>query len=113
MIQKSKSENKTYEYVDYTKKHYNNRLDKMLNSARTFEKDSEYNKNLYESNNRLAIYEEANKLKSMSLEEQLVRYSTEERLEIRSQLNMQIDKDMNLEIEAKNEFEMIFSVPNA
>lgn len=113
MVQKSKSENKAYEYVDYTKKHYNNRLDKMLNSARTFEKDSEYNKNLYESNNRLAIYEEANKLKSMSLEEQLVRYSTEERLEIRSQLNMQRDKDMNLEIEAKNEFEMIFNGPNA
>lgn len=101
---RSKAENTKYEYVDYTKKHYNNKLDQMLNSVRTFENNSEYNKTLYEVNDKIAAYEEYDKVKFKPRYEIIKEYMEAQK---------HIDKEINLEIKAKQEFELVFYGPNA
>lgn len=101
---RSKAENAKYEYVDYTKKHYNNKLDQMLNSVRTFENNSEYNKTLYEVNDKIAAYEEYDKVKFKPRYEIIKEYMEAQK---------HIDKELSLELQAKQEFELVFYGPNA
>lgn len=101
---RSKSENTKYEYVDYTKKHYNNKLDQMLNSVRTFENNSEYNKTLYEVNDKIAAYEEYDKVKFKPRYEIIKEYMEAQKHK---------DKELSLELQAKQEFELVFYGPNA
>lgn len=101
---RSKAENAKYEYVDYTKKHYNNKLDQMLNSVRTFENNSEYNKTLYEVNDKIAAYEEYDKVKFKPRYEIIKEYMEAQKHR---------DKELSLELQAKQEFELVFYGPNA
>lgn len=101
---RSKAENTKYEYVDYTKKHYNNKLDQMLNSVRTFENNSEYNKTLYEVNDKIAAYEEYDKVKFKPRYEIIKEYMEAQKHK---------DKELSLELQAKQEFELVFYGPNA
>lgn len=101
---RSKAENAKYEYVDYTKKHYNNKLDQMLNSVRTFENNSDYNKTLYEVNERLTAYEEYNNVKFKPRYEIIKEYMEAQKHR---------DKELSLELQAKQEFELVFYGPNA
>ena len=101
---RSKAENTKYEYVDYTKKHYNNKLDQMLNSVRTFENNSEYNKTLYEVNDKIAAYEEYDKVKFKPRYEIIKEYMEAQKHR---------DKELSLELQAKQEFELVFYGPNA
>lgn len=101
---RSKAENAKYEYVDYTKKHYNNKLDQMLNSVRTFENNSEYNKTLYGVNDKIAAYEEYDKVKFKPRYEIIKEYMEAQK---------HIDKELSLELQAKQEFELVFYGPNA
>lgn len=101
---RNKAENTKYEYVDYTKKHYNNKLDQMLNSVRTFENNSEYNKTLYEVNDKIAAYEEYDKVKFKPRYEIIKEYMEAQKHR---------DKELSLELQAKQEFELVFYGPNA
>ena len=101
---RSKAENTKYEYVDYTKKHYNNKLDQMLNSAKTFENNSDYNKTLYEVNERLTAYEEYDNVKFKPRYEIIKEYMEAQKHR---------DKELSLELQAKQEFELVFYGPNA
>lgn len=101
---RSKAENAKYEYVNYTRKHYNNKLDQMLNSVRTFENNSEYNKTLYEVNDKIASYEEYDKVKFKPRCEIFTEYMNAE---------SHRQKEIDLEIKAKQEFELVFYGPNA
>lgn len=101
---RNKAENTKYEYVDYTKKHYNNKLDQMLNSVRTFENNSDYNKTLYEVNDKIAAYEEYNNVKFKPRYEIIKEYMEAQKHR---------DKELSLELQAKQEFELVFYGPNA
>lgn len=101
---RSKAENAKYEYVDYTKKHYNNKLDQMLNSVRTFENNSDYNKTLYEVNERLTAYEEYDNVKFKPRYQIIKEYMEAQKHR---------DKELSLELQAKQEFELVFYGPNA